>query len=130
MEPITTLVFPWYSVVQDTGALVAALIEAEPGKKLIGVNEWLSLQEIAKLLAQTLEKDIQFVDSAPNFDLGDSELQLAREEMIGFCIEFGYDGAKVDKTVVKPMDLGVPVRLMPVKEWMKNQDWEKFLPRE
>ncbi|RFU25003.1 hypothetical protein B7463_g11330, partial [Scytalidium lignicola] len=129
-EPLTTLIFPWYSVIQDTGALVAALISAAPGKKLIGVNEWLSLQDISKLLAQALEKGIEFVDSTLNFDLGDPEIQRAREEMMGFCIEFGYDGAKVDKTVVKPGDLGVPVQLKPVKEWIKKQDWEKVLPTE
>jgi len=121
------LIFPWYSVIQDTGALVAALIRAAPGKKLIGVNEYLSLQDISKLLAQTLEKGIEFVDGTPSFDLGDPELQRSREEMIGFCIEFGYDGAKVDKTIVKPGDLGVPVQLKPVEEWIKKQDWEKVL---
>lgn len=117
-------------MIQDTGALVAALISAEPGKRLIGVNEWLSLQDLAKLLANTMEKSIEFVDGSPSFDLGDPELQRAREEMVGFCIEFGYDGAKVDKTVVKPADLGVTVELKPVKEWMAKQDWEKFLPTE
>ena len=50
--------------------------------------------------------------------------------MMGFCIEFGYDGAKVDKTIVQPGDLGVPVLLKPVKEWIKKQDWEKILPTE
>lgn len=130
MEPLTTLIFPWYSVIQDTGAIVAALIRAPPGKKLIGVNEWLSLQDISKLIAQTLEKSIEFVDSTLNFDLGDAEIQQAREEMIGFGIEFGYDGAKVDKTIVKPGDLGVPVQLKPVKEWIKKQDWENVLPTE
>ena len=109
---------------------MAALIRATPGKKLTGVNEWLSLQDISKLLAETLEKGIEFVDSIPNFDLGDPELQRAREEMMGFCIEFGCDGAKVDKTVVKPADLGVPVQLKPVREWIKKQDWKKILPTE
>lgn len=107
---------------------MAALINAAPGKRLIGVNEWLSFQDISRLLAQILEKDINFVDSTPSLDLGDPEMQRDREEMIGFCIEFGYDGAEVDKTVVKPGDLGVPVQLKPVKEWIKNQDWEKVLP--
>jgi len=129
-EPLTTSTLPWYSVVQDTGALVAALIRAAPGKKLIGVNEWLSFQDIFKLQAQALEKSIEFVNSTPKFDLGDPDFQRSRQEMIGFSLEFGYDGAKVDKTVVKPGDLGVPVQLKPVKEWIKNQDWEKILPTE
>lgn len=127
MEPLTTTVFPWYSVIQDTGALVAALIRAEPGKKLIAVNEWLSLQEISELLARTLGTDIEFVNSKPDFNLGDSDVQRDRKEMMGFCIEYGYDGGKVDKTIVKPGDLGVPVQLDSVKEWIKKQDWEKVL---
>ena len=109
---------------------MAALIRAAPGKKLIGVNEWLSLQDVGKLLAQTLEKDIEFVDSASNLDMGDPEMQRAREEMMGFSIEFGMEGEKVDKTLVTPGELGVPVQLEPVKEWIKKQDWEKLLPTE
>ncbi|KAI2606667.1 putative hscarg dehydrogenase [Hypoxylon sp. NC1633] len=129
-EPLTSYAFPWYSAVQDTGALVAALIQAAPGKKLTGANEWLSLEDIAKLLAQILEKRIEFVDTKLNFDMGDPELQRAREEMFAFFLEFGYDGARVDKTIVQPGDLGVPVQLQPVREWIKKQDWEKALPKE
>jgi alpha-glucuronidase len=122
------MAFPWYSVLEDTGPLVEALIHAAPSKKVIGVNEWLSFQDIFKLIAQTLEKSIEFVDNTPSFDLGDTEIQRAREELIGFTFEFGYDGSKVDKTIVKPGDLGVPVQLNPVKEWVKKQEWEKILP--
>ncbi len=74
-----------------------------------------------------MKKSIEFVDSTPSFDLGDPEIQQGRDELIGFSIEFGYDGGKVDKTVVKPSDLGVPVQLDSVKEWVKKQDWEKIL---
>ena len=130
MEPLTTFAFPWYSVIQDTGVLVAALIRAAPGKTLIGVNEWLSLQDISKRLAQILKKDIEFVNSTLSFDLGDPEVQQFREEMMGFCIEFGYDGAKVENNVVKPSDLEVSVHLKPVQKWIEKQDWEKFLQME
>ena len=106
------------------------MIRDSPGKKLIGVNEWLSLQGISRLLAQTLEKNIEFVDSTPNFDLGDPDMQRAREEMMDFVIEFGCDGGKVDKTVVKPADLEVPVHLKSLEEWFAEQDWEKILPTE
>lgn len=95
--------------------------------KLLGVNEWLNVQDISTLLAQVLEKSIEFVDNAPSFDLGDADFQRSREEMMGFCMEFGYDGSKVDKTVVQPADLGVQVQLKPVTEWIKKQDWEKVM---
>jgi hypothetical protein len=104
------------------------LIRAAPGKKVIGGNEWLSFQDIFKLMAQTLEKGIEFVDNTPSFNLGDPEVQRAREELVGFCVEFGYDGARVEKNIVKPSELGVPVQLKPVKEWIKTQDWENILP--
>ena len=109
---------------------MAALIRAAPGKKVTGVNQWLSVQDISKLIAQTLGKNIEFVDSPPNFDLGDPEVQRGREELMSFCIEFGYDGAKVDKTVVQPCDLGETVQLNPVKEWIEKQDWMNILPTE
>jgi hypothetical protein len=130
LEPLTTSIFPWFSVKGDTGALVAALIRAKPRKTLIGVNEWLSIQDINKLVAQKLQKTIEFevMDIPPSFAPGDPELQRDRTEMIAFCIEFGYDGAKVDKTVVKPEDLGVPVHLTPVREWVGKQDWDRVLP--
>jgi hypothetical protein len=50
--------------------------------------------------------------------------------MVDFSFKVGYDGAKVDKTIVKPVNIGVPVQLMPVKEWTKEQDWEKVMPTE
>lgn len=124
------MLFPWYSAIQDTGALVAALIRAAPGKTLIGVNEWLSLQHISKLIAQTLKKGIEFVDSPPSLTARDPEFQRSRVEMIGFCIEYGYYGEKIDKTMARPDDLGVPVQLNPVEDWIKKQDWEKILLEE
>jgi hypothetical protein len=36
--------------------------------------------------------------------------------MIGFCVEFGYDGGKVENSIVQPGDLGVPVQLRSVKQ--------------
>ena len=68
--------------------------------------------------------------STPNFGLGDPDMQKDREEMVAFCIEFGYDGAKFDKTIVKPGDPGVPMQLKSVREWIKKQDWENVLPIE
>lgn len=86
--------------------------------------------DISRLLAQSLQKGIDFTDSPPDFNQGIPEFQRGRQEMIGFSIEFGYDGGKVDKSVVKPGDLGVPVQLKTVKEWIKEQDWKTILPTE
>ncbi|KAH8647179.1 putative hscarg dehydrogenase [Xylariales sp. PMI_506] len=128
VEPLTTTILPWYSVIEDTGAFVEALIHAAPGKKVIGVNEWLTFQDMFRLLAQNLRASIEFVDREPEFDSGDPEVQRSRAEIMAFSFEFGLDGGKVDKTVVKPSELGVPVKLKSVEEWIKNQDWDKILP--
>jgi hypothetical protein len=48
---------------------------------------------------------------------------------MGFCVEFGCDGARVNKTVVKPGDLGVLFQLNPVNECIKKQDWETIISK-
>lgn len=116
-----------YSVAADTGALAHALLRVAPGKKLIGVNEWLSVRDFAKILAEVLGKSVEFVDENPSFAMGDPDLEKEYMDMMGFCIEFGYDGGKVDKNIVQPADLGVPVQLGSVKEWCGKQDWDKAL---
>jgi len=127
-EPLSTAVFPWYSVVHDTGALVAALIRAVPGKKVVGVNEWLSIRDLSKLIALTLGKGIEFTDDVSDMSVGgDIDLNLFRQELMEFAIEFGYSGEKVDKTVLKPEDLGESIELGSVKKWFEKQDWEKFI---
>jgi len=126
-EPLSTVHLPMYSATDDTGALVHSLIRAAPGKTLIGVNEWLTLQDFTNTLAEVLGKKVEFVEQNPSFDTGDADLAQDRMEMLGFCIEFGYDGGKVDKNVVKPAELGVPVRIESVKEWCRKQDWETVL---
>jgi hypothetical protein len=126
-EPLLSAILPVYSVIDDTGALVAALLQAGPGKKLIGVNEWLSIRDITITLAQVLGKRVEFAENSQGFVTGDPDLDKENADMIGFCVEFGYDGGKVDKSIVQPADLGVPVQLESVKEWCGKQDWEKVL---
>lgn len=123
VEPLTSAILPWYSVIDDTGALVEALIKVPAGKTLLGVSEKISLQDIYKLIAEALGKKIEFVNSAPSYDVGDPEMQRGRQEMMGYSIEFGFDA----DFMVKPKDLEVPVKLESVNEWVKKQDWEKVL---
>jgi hypothetical protein len=74
-----------------------------------------------------LGKGIEFVDRNPSFDMGDPDLVNYHTDMIGFCVEFGNDGGKVDKSTVPPADLRVPVQLGSVGEWCGKQGWEKVL---
>ncbi|KAL3478703.1 hypothetical protein BJX99DRAFT_256119 [Aspergillus californicus] len=126
-EPLATAPFPMYSAIKDTGALVHALLRAAPGKKLIGVNEWLSFRDFAATLAAVLGKKVEFVNRNPSFEMGDPDVDKENMDMMGFCVEFGYDGAKVDRSIVKPGDLEVPVQLASVKEWCAEQDWDSVL---
>lgn len=124
-EPLATTLMPMYSAVADTGVLVHALLRAAPGKKLIAVNEWIDVSQFARMLAKVLGKDIEFVDSNPNFSMGDPDLEKDYADMIQFCVEFGFDGGKVDNSVLQPSDLGVPFQLESVKQWISKQEWEK-----
>ena len=126
-NPLATAPLPMYSAVTDTGPLIHALLLTAPGKKLIGVNEWLSMRDFGTLLAEVLGKKIVFVDRNPNFDMGDPDLEKDHADMIGFCLEFGFDGGKVDRSVVRPEDLGVVVGLGSVREWIGGRDWEGVL---
>ncbi|KAJ4304665.1 hypothetical protein N0V90_000192 [Kalmusia sp. IMI 367209] len=126
-EPLGTTPLPMYSAIDDTGTIVHALLRTSPGKKLIGVNEWLSFREFARILAQVLGKHIEFVEIDFSFDLGDPEINKDHDEMGGFCVEFGYDGGKVDKGIIQPTSLGVPLQLHTVKEWCLKQDWKLVL---
>jgi hypothetical protein len=97
-----------------------------PGKKLIGAREILTPRRLAVLFGEALGKDIDFVDSAPSLgDLGDPDLSKGLFDMVGWCAEFGYDGAKIDGSVVKPQELGVPLAMGSVKKWFEDQEWEQ-----
>ncbi|KAL4810702.1 hypothetical protein BDV18DRAFT_646 [Aspergillus unguis] len=115
--------FPVYSARNDTGALVHALLRAAPDQKMIGVNDWLSLRDLATIIAQTVGKRIEFVSQDPSFDMGDPEAEKEMVDMLGFCVEFGYDGGKIDGNILQPTDLGVEIKLESVKEWCEKQDW-------
>jgi hypothetical protein len=117
-----------YSSIDDTGPLVDALLRASAGHKVIGVNKWLSLREFASVLAQVLGKNAEFIDKSPDMDqLGDPDFVEDALDMVGWYVEFGFDGGKVDKSVEQPSDLGVEVELASVEEWCRKQDWEKWL---
>ncbi|CAG9997189.1 unnamed protein product [Clonostachys byssicola] len=125
-EPLASTPLPWYSAAENTGQLVHALLQVAPGKKLIGAREILTPRRLAVLFGEALGKDIDFVDSAPSPQgLGDPDLSKGLFDLVGWCAEFGYDGAKIDGSVVKPEDLGVPLTMESVKKWFEDQEWEQ-----
>ncbi|KAH8901553.1 putative hscarg dehydrogenase [Thozetella sp. PMI_491] len=126
-DPVASAPLPMYSVVDDTGVLVQALLLAAPGKRIVGVKEWLSYRGFATTLARTLKKGIEFVDVNPDLSSGDPELDQEHMDMMGFCVEFGYDGGLVDKSIVQPADLGVSANLLSTTKWCEKQDWDSVL---
>ncbi|KAF2652025.1 putative hscarg dehydrogenase [Lophiostoma macrostomum CBS 122681] len=126
-EPLLSSPFPMISVVADTGSLVHALLQVAPGKKLIGVNEWLSLRQMTELLGEVLGKKVEIVDKELEFDLGDPDIALDMGEMGAASVELGYDGSKADMSIIQPKDLGVPVKLESLKGWASKQNWETAL---
>ena len=116
-----------FSSVDDTGPIVHAVLQASPGQKIIGANQWLNYREFAAILGKVLNKSVEFIDSTPTLSLGDPELEQDYGDMMGWYAEFGFDGASVDPTVVRSQDLGVELKLPSVEEWCRKQDWEKYL---
>jgi hypothetical protein len=123
-EPLTSSPLPWFSASANTSALVHALLQAAPGEKLIGAREVLSPRQLAEAFAEALEKDLEFVDFIPASTAGNPELEKSMFDLVGWCVEFRYDGAKFDTSVIQPAELGVPVALGSAKEWFAKQDWE------
>lgn len=128
--PFATSALPMYSSVDDTGPLVDALFRSSAGHKVIGVNRWLSLRDFAEILAQDLgkNKNVEFIDKNPDMNqLGDPDFVEDAIDMMGWYVDFGFDGGKVDKSVEQPSELEVEVRLRSVEEWCRKQDWEGVL---
>lgn len=118
-----------YSSLDDTGPLVDALLRTSAGHKVIGVNKWLSLREFTTTLAQVLGiKNVEFIDKNPDMSrLGDPDFVEDAIDMIGWYVDFGFDGGKVDKSVEQPSELGVEVGLRSVEEWCMKQNWKEVL---
>jgi hypothetical protein len=124
---VGTVHLPMFSAKANTGPIVHALIRATAGQKVIASNTWLTFQDFAKILANVLNKNIEFSDEQPSFNISDPELGQNFGDMMGWYIEFGYDGSKVDKNVIQPKDLGAEIHLISVEEWCRTQDWETIL---
>ena len=118
---------PMFSARDHTGPIVHALLCDIPGKKVIASDSWLTFNDFAKILAKVLGKDIEFIDEQPSFNITDPDLGQNFGDMMGWYIEFGYDGHKVDKSVLRPKNLSVEAQLTSVEEWVRAQNWEKVL---
>ncbi|KAH6685469.1 hypothetical protein F5X68DRAFT_262701 [Plectosphaerella plurivora] len=107
----------------DTGVFTLALVKAPAGQNLLGTRGLLSWSEFAALWGKVhgvearFERiDRQIVENAIPGGIGE---ELA--DMFEYIGEFGYDGG--DPTVVLPKDLGVPVSVESVEDYIRKEDW-------
>ncbi|KAK5063155.1 hypothetical protein LTR84_005231 [Exophiala bonariae] len=113
---------PLIATSKDTGPLTKALVEAESGKNLIAYRGLITYDEFIGLWSRTLDIPAER-DTQP--DISDLPPFLPIEELLegfGYMADFGYE-AWEDTTVVHPKNLGVPIELGSVEDWIKQQDW-------
>ncbi|KAJ5604163.1 hypothetical protein N7537_007119 [Penicillium hordei] len=118
---------PMVEARHDTGNFVNALLQVEPGKNLLGYASMLSWNEFAALWGKTHGVTCRFqrldrtiLENAIPGGVGE---ELA--DMFGYIGDFGYDGR--DPSVVYPKDLGVPVPVYTIEEYIKEEDWSGVL---
>ncbi|EXJ90191.1 hypothetical protein A1O1_03290 [Capronia coronata CBS 617.96] len=126
LNPKTKL--PMIATDEDTGLFVKALVDTEPGKNLITYREWMSLEEFIKVWSKVLGVKAKNVPFPDDFAWEGTPIELKRAiiEILAFCDEFGYQ-ARDDPSVNHPKDLGIELKLGTVEEWIKKQDWSRFL---
>ncbi|EXJ79100.1 hypothetical protein A1O3_08601 [Capronia epimyces CBS 606.96] len=111
----------------DTGPFVKALVSLDPGKNLLAYRETLTFAEYADVWGRVLGVKTKYVALGPDEPWGalPDTIKLDIEEGVGYFTEFGADGG--DPSVVHPKDLGVPIDLGTVADWIGKQDWSAVL---
>ncbi|CAG1959064.1 unnamed protein product [Fusarium graminearum] len=114
LEPLTSYV---------QGKFTKALVQAGPGKTLLGFGSLISWNEFAALWGKTYEAtcrykriDRKVLETAVPGCIGE---ELA--DMFEYIGEFGYDGR--DPSVVYPDNLGVHVPVYTMGEYIKDEEW-------
>ncbi|OHX01196.1 NADB-Rossmann family domain-containing protein [Colletotrichum incanum] len=102
MKPTQKL--PFVAAEEDTGPIVKALVEGEPGKHVIGYRELISQQELVDIFARVtgLASKLVKVSHDDFFAKVPPNLRVPLHESLAFIEEFGYTGG--DPSVVPPED--------------------------
>ncbi|EXJ90794.1 hypothetical protein A1O1_03898 [Capronia coronata CBS 617.96] len=117
---------PLVATREDTGPLTKALVNVDGGKTLLAYRELITLDEFADTWGRALGVKTKYVPTGPGeVWVPIPELQEDIEECADYITEFGYEGG--DPSVVHPKDLGVPINLGTVEEWIKKQDWSAVM---
>ncbi|KAF2190163.1 NAD(P)-binding protein [Zopfia rhizophila CBS 207.26] len=116
---------PMIWVERDTGKFVKALVDAEPGKTMLGFGSLIGWEEYIHTWAKIMGVEGKFEEISPEDYLTDLPSNLAREIREGhlFHGEFGWDGG--DPEVIHPKDLGVEGTS--VEEYIRSENWTPLL---
>lgn len=126
---------PFVWTQRDTGPLVRALVEAEPGKSLLGYSELMSWKEYMKVWARVLGLKLAGDDGSGHKELsveeareaieGPEELKTEAVESIQYVQEFGWTGG--EPGVLHPKDLGADKYTTRVEDYISQEDWTPLL---
>ena len=99
---------PMVWVERDTGKFVKALVEAPPGKTMLGYGSFIGWREYMETWGKILGVKTHFEQIPPDEYLADWPENLAKEVREGhlFHAEFGWDGG--DPEVLHPKDVSIP----------------------
>ncbi|KAK3064603.1 hypothetical protein LTS18_005736 [Coniosporium uncinatum] len=113
---------------RDMGAFVKALVQAEPGKNLLGVASTMSWKEWAQLWGKINGVECRYEQMPDGALTAMMPGGLGREfeDMFRYMDYYGYAGNE-DKTVVQPEDLGVEIKTTSMEEYIKAEDWSSVL---
>lgn len=93
---------PFVAAEEDTGPIVKAMIDDEPGKSVIGHRGWTSVRELMETVTKVTgmkAEAIQLPEGQSKFE-GAGELQVELDECMSFFNEFGYTGG--DPEIIDP----------------------------
>ncbi|CAH0003366.1 unnamed protein product [Clonostachys byssicola] len=113
---------------EDSGPLVKALVEDEPGKNLIGYRTWATMKELAQALSKVTGLKAEVVTLPKSEPPVGVPPELAQELSDNFLYwnEFGFEG-RDDPTIVHPTALASPPSLESIEAYLRKQDWSKIL---
>ncbi|KAF2705914.1 NAD(P)-binding protein [Pleomassaria siparia CBS 279.74] len=116
---------PMIWVERDTGTFVKALVEAEPGKTLLGYGSLIGWREYMETWGRIVGVEAKFEQIKPEEYLKEWPENLAREVREGhlFHGEFGWHGG--DPEVLHPNHFGIGGTS--VEEYIRQADWTPML---
>jgi hypothetical protein len=118
---------PFVVTSKDTGEFVKALVQAPPGKHMLGVSEQIGWEEWTKIWGETLGVRARYERVSMEEYLNGLPENLSREvgESVSFCSEFGWSGG--DPEIMNPKEIAPDIQLTTIAEYFKSEDWSSIL---